>query len=413
MPAWRRRALIALAVLAVLAAAAAIALPAMLRAEIVRQAAARGIELDPGEIEVGMRALRFKGVSFTLAGVRGLSGSAARVTVRIEGLAPVGVEAESVAIGLVGAGVAAELAAWGAAHGARAHELPAEVRGLRAGYRDRAGGAELGALLAGSLRASPRGAGARGAGGVLRGARAILRGREVARTEAAWSFGSAGVSLGVGAAEIAAAPLRIDLRTEPAPAITARLAPAPVAVIAAPFGVDPRLPGVTAGGTVELRLPAASAAPGAPAAALVEGSAALTLAGYVPPHPRELDGILFGHATEVRVRAKLSPDLSHVALDDVSVSAGALALRGKGSIQLTGADPELRVDLSGAVPCAALAGSAAGAHLGAPLGRLAGDLARQALGGSVAVRVAAHARASRLDAPRIERSAQINCRLGR
>lgn len=412
--AWLRRGALLAVIAAALAIAGALIAPALIRAEVVRQAAARGIDLDPGAIQVEIGAVRLRGARFSLAGVRGLAGSAPRATVRLDGLSPARVEAEGISIALVGVGVAPELAAWMAAHGARAHELPLSVAGFRAGFHERAGGAELASLSAGSLEAMPAGAGAAGPGGALRDARVTVAGREIARTEAAWSIGAAGLSVGFGAASVAAAPLRVDLRPPPAPALTARFAPAPVAAIAAPLGLAAGLPGVTAGGSVELRLAGAAATPGGPAqATAVEATAALTLGGYVPPHPKELDGLLFGNATTVRLRARLAPDRASAALEEIEVVAGALRLRGTGALRLLGADAAIEADLSGSVPCSALAGSAVAAHLGAPLGRLAGDLARQALGGSVAVRIQVDARASRLDAARVDQSARVGCRLGR
>ena len=421
---WLRRALVAVAVLGAVVAAAILALPALVRAEIVRQARERGVALEPGSIDLAIGAIRLKGARFTLVDAPGIEGALRAAVIRLDGIRPTRVEAEGMSLSMVGVGTAPALAAWASARHAALGELPLVVRDARTGFRDRAGVPEMGALLIASLETRPQRAGS-ALDVALRGVRVVAVGREIARTDAALSLDAAGISIALGAAEPSGgagqrAPVRIALRKPPAPDVAVQLAPTPVDDLAAPLGITLHAPDVSVGGKLELRLPGAGGAGGARAADArdlsrgrgpVEISAAMDLAGYVPPHPRELDGILFGQTTKTRVKGRIEPGWTEVVLSEIEVGAGGLALRGSGAIRPEVGDAHLTLDLAGGIPCSHLTNSAIAAHLGRTVGDFAGKLAQQALEGSVAVRVKVDARLSRLEAARIERSAQVGCRI--
>ncbi|HTJ82372.1 MAG TPA: hypothetical protein VL400_11680 [Polyangiaceae bacterium] len=118
------------------------------------------------------------------------------------------------------------------------------------------------------------------------------------------------------------------------------------------------------------------------------------LDGYTPPHPPELGGIVFGKRTRAKGAARLV--FAKLLLDDVTLSAGSLTLSGTGDAELTG-EHRLHLDLSGAIPCAELAASAAGAHFGWEGSVLTGRLARGRLTGTVGVVVQVEASLDDLD----------------
>lgn len=128
------------------------------------------------------------------------------------------------------------------------------------------------------------------------------------------------------------------------------------------------------------------------------------LTGWVPPHPRELSGILFGNVTKASGRFRL--DGLTVLLDEVTVKAGALELKGKGSLGLDGA---LRMDLKGVVACNQLAVSAIAAHLGPTASMVAGQLARGHLTGNVEVRVSVEADVREIEKAKVGPSAFVRC----
>ncbi|WP_437878960.1 hypothetical protein [Sorangium sp. So ce513] len=419
----RRAAVIAALAVALLAAAVAALVvlgPPEIRRRIVAEARARGVALEPGAIDLGLGAVRLRGARFSLLGVRGLSGTVARATIELRGLSPERIAADGVELTLTGLDALEGLPAWAAQHGARAAALPLTTSSVRIGYRDRDGAPEIFALADGALqgRAAGQAAGAaapppgapRPEAGVLKQARVLWAGKEIARTDVAWSMGADAIALGFGGEDALAAPLRAELRPRPSPSAAMTLAPTPLSAVGALLGVDVGASKMVVSGTLELRL-----APGAERTALseapLEGPISLTVKGFTLPHPKELDGLLFGDTTTVKADAQISADRQRVALNGVEVAAGALKLGGTGSIQRDGADAAIGMDLSGSVPCSLLAGSAAMAHLTGPVGLLARDLVSRTLAGTVAVQARVDARASRLTAARVTPSAILRCKL--
>lgn len=419
----RRRALIAALVVVALIGAAVAALlvlgPPALRRRIIAEARARGVALDPGVIDVDLRSIRLRDGRFSLLGVRGVSGTVARATIELRGLSPARIATEGVELTLVGTDALEDLPAWVAQYGPRAAALPLTTGRLRLGLRDRDGGPEVLVLADGALErraaapvegaAAPPGA-PRPEIGVLKQARVLVAGKEIARTDIAWSIGAASISLGFGGEDLVSAPLRAELRPRPSPSASIELAPTPLSAVGALLGVDVGASTMVVAGTLELRL-----ADGADRTALseapLEGPIALTVKGFTLPHPRELDGLLFGNTTTVKADASISADRRRVALSGVEVAAGALKLKGTGTVERSGADAAIAMDLSGSIPCSLLAGSAAMSHLTGAVGLLARDLVSRALAGSVAVQVHVDARASRLTAARVTPSAILRCKL--
>ncbi|WP_433937577.1 hypothetical protein AB3662_23445 [Sorangium cellulosum] len=420
----RRRAVIAAVVVVTVLAAAVAALlvlgPPAVRRHIIAEARARGVALDPGAIDLGLGAVRLRGARFSLVGVRGLSGTVARATIELRGLSPARIAADGVELTLAGIDALEGLPAWAAQHGRRAAALPLTTSRFRIGFRDRDGGPEVFALADGSLQGRAAGATPGAAAplpgamlpeaGVLKQARVLWAGKEIARTDVAWSINGDAIALGFGGEDALTAPLRAELRPRPAPSAAIALAPTPLSAVGALLGVDVGASKMVVSGTLELRL-----AEGADRTALseapLEGPIALTVKGFTLPHPKELDGLLFGDTTTVKADARISADRQRVALGGVEVAAGALKLGGTGTIQRDGADATIGMDLSGSIPCSLLAGSAAMSHLTGAVGLLARDLVSRTLAGTVAVRARVDARASRLTAARVTPSAILRCKL--
>jgi hypothetical protein len=122
------------------------------------------------------------------------------------------------------------------------------------------------------------------------------------------------------------------------------------------------------------------------------GHARLDLEGYVPPHPVELDGFVFGNVT-----------------------TGKFVLKGGGNLTRQGDATRIRLDMNGALPCDALASAAAESRLarllGRAAGRKAGIAALRVVGGSVTVRVQVDASTKNLPDAKLERSIGIGCGL--
>ncbi len=156
------------------------------------------------------------------------------------------------------------------------------------------------------------------------------------------------------------------------------------------------LPGKKISGKLDLTLSGPDA---------LKGSFDATVTGYVPPHPRELQGILFGDATKVSGKFRMEGLV--VTLDEMAVKAGSLELKGTGQLGIL--DGKVRLDLKGAVPCAELAASAIGAHVGGAASIIAGRLARGRLTGTVETRVTVEADVRDLERAKVAPSAFVHC----
>lgn len=142
--------------------------------------------------------------------------------------------------------------------------------------------------------------------------------------------------------------------------------------------------------------------------AVVTGSYEAVLEHYVPPHPRELDGIVFGDATKATGDFRLLGE--RLSLTSLKVVAGALHLEGEGTA--TAADAgRVELTLSGSIACSELAASAIGAHLGLQAGFFAGQLARGRLTGTVGVRLGVVLTGKDAAHPEVHPSASLHCGL--
>lgn len=141
------------------------------------------------------------------------------------------------------------------------------------------------------------------------------------------------------------------------------------------------------------------------------GTGAFVVNGWVPPHPRELDGIVFGKTTKLGAVFEVAPDLGAVRFIKASVDAGALHLEGKGTVVRDGLSARTKMDLAGNVPCTELGASAVGSRVRGFVGDLLQGVARKAMGGNVKVRVTVDADSKNLPAAKVDQAVEIGCRL--
>jgi len=404
----RRVLLIALGCVVVLAAAVAITLPRYARSYIEREARRRGIELQFQSLELGLRRVRLRGVRFSLAGVRGMSGTMETVSVDIAGLTPQRVEGEGLTLELEGTSFVPGVIGWARALPSGA-ALPTSASVAEVRWQTSEGIAHV---SGGTLAVGPEPSG--GEAGSLLGGRVRLGDSDLGAVDVAFVVGAdpsgatPSLGIGLGSAKVASAPVRIEVRGAVAGApVRITVDPLPAAAIAGTAGVV--LPSTRAviGAAVELPLPDLERP------APIAGTVALTIDGWVPPHPKELDGIVFGDRTAVDGAFRIADDRRTVDVDDLHVVAGALKLAGTAAARRPSGDAHghLQADLSGTIACTLLANSAASARLGKTLGDLAGALARRTLTGSVAVRVRLDADTSALGEARIEPSAIVRCKV--
>ena len=190
------------------------------------------------------------------------------------------------------------------------------------------------------------------------------------------------------------------------PTATVTLARTELSRLAGPLGIPLPAPSVQVSGRADLTLGRASTAGRA-----VEGTMTIDLEGFLPPHPVELDGFLFGSRTSFATRFMIDAAARRVALSATRVRAGAFDLVGGGAIDRLPDHAALRMSLSGNLPCSAVAESAASAHVGSFLGSLLGEAARRVVEGSVAVKVAITADSRNLAGARVDPTVGVGCGL--
>lgn len=387
--------------LLVLGVSIALILPRLVEQRVVAEARARGVELTPGEVSFGLGWLQVTDSRLTLIGVPGLEVRAGLIDAELDGLSPVRftmARVQAVAVGEPLA-FARQLDAWARARAGKLEE-PLHVKPLTFTLRSEANAPSLLALEAGELRFMNDRA-------ELVAERALAYNRDlgglriVQDERALW----AGLTLKQSALDNPIVALELGGSSQRN--LHVAVSPVTLGHLEKLLGFElPLDEGVTVSGTLGATIPNNMAAGGR-----VTGRVDVILKGYVPPHPVELDGFVFGDTTQIGSAYRVEPENLRVVLEQSSVKAGRFELLGGGEVQATGLDARLTLLLTGDLPCNALAGAAAETRLGRALGRVTGKAARQVVSGRVGVRVSVEARASALDRARVLRTILPGCGL--
>lgn len=372
----------------------------MLRSRIVEQARALGVELAFDGVSFWWTSATLDGARFRLVGVPGLSGQVKDLDVSLASFEPVRLDGTDVRLDVVGsaADLAVALGEWTKNHPG-AYRIPVSAHGLGVTWKPSEREPAWLGIEGGAMTESK---------GVVTfsAAHATVSGVDVGSAFAAWTAEAASVSMGFGAADVAAAPVKVVVQhaaTPPTARIT--LAPTPLERLAGPWGIPLPAPGVIASGEVDLTFTRGlEAGP-------VTGVVTSRLDNWVPPHPVELDGFLFGSTTTFTSKLDISANRSTVQLSSSRVRAGAFDLGGSGRIDRNDGFATIGMSLAGNLPCAAVAESAAAAHVGSFIAEMIGSTARRIVDGSVSVKVKISADSRHLDQARVEPVIGVGCGL--
>lgn len=395
--AGRKRLGVALAVGATLLVTALVAFAfgfePLVKRIMVSKALERGIVLEPGKLGVGVGWVELVDSRFSLLGVRGASGTIKRFQVDLSGLTPEKITVEGLDAEAVGdpQALAGDMTKWADAY-RKKFVTPLSASGVVARWRP-AGGAPPVVELS-DVAVTP---GVKGA--TVDASVATVSGVAVGPLHAELVGNAATVSLGLGSKPPAKPPISATLDATKA---DVTLAPIDVSGLTTLLGVKLPLPGVKVGATLHVERP-----PGG----LVTGKLSADLQGFVPPHPRELDGIVFGTATHVETAFVVAKDDASVALDHAAVKAGAFKLTGKGLVTREGDHARIQLDLAGNIACTTLATSAAESRLGHVVGAWVASAAHKALQGSVGVVVKIDASTTDLEGAKVQKTIGIGCGL--
>ena len=383
----------------------------MARRMAVQRADEHGVVLEPGELSLGLGRVTVLGSRFHLKGLPAVRGTLRELRVSLRGTHPVGVKLRGVEVEAIGSAptLALGVTEWTKRY-PQTFRMPTEADEVTLVWRKAPKADPWLTLAGGAVRrdgATTHFSANKSVLGVCSekddGAPVCP---DLGKIGAAWTGDEAQVAIGLGADDLGRAPVRLEVRHALAePTATITLSPVDLARLAGPFGAKLPMKNVTASATIDLTLPKGLEG------GVVTGSLDTKLKGYVPPHPRELDGLVFGDTTTLVAKLRVDEARERAELSEVKVIAGAFELRGSGSVFREEAHGALRLDLSGSLPCSALAGSAVDSHLGRVLGGIAGQLARGLVKGNVAVTVAIAARSDDLENAKVTKKIGVGCGL--
>ncbi len=350
-------------------------LPGYIEKRVVAEAKARGIALTPGEISFGFGWVQLSGATAKLVGAPAFEAKIRLVDVTLQGFEPVQVQLSDVQVGVSGSlpRVLLELGEWTKNH-ADAFAAPLVASRVSLRVAEVPAGAPWLELSNGFLTRTV-------AGAAFSAQSCKLSGFEIGKVGAGFTKTGGNVSIGFGDQSAQAAPLRLDasLDAKGAGQMSVVLTPTKLGLLSKGLGSPLPLPGVIASGKVELSFPAGLGNELAGNKSVPErlapeitGKWTSSLQGFVPPHPPELDGFVFGDVTTFDSDLRVDGARNRVTFSNAKLTAGKFELSGGGSVLREGAHASVDLELKGALPCDTLAGAAAESRLAQLLGRASG-----------------------------------------
>ncbi|HET7543640.1 MAG TPA: hypothetical protein VFK05_27395 [Polyangiaceae bacterium] len=379
-------------------------LPRYVEGKVLSTAEAQGVKLQPQAISFGWGWVQITQAKVELDRVRTVEMQVGRIDVELDGLTPVSIDLTNIDGLVVGSitNVGLELSDWTKAHPS-AYSLPLSAKNVHVRFVEPAGTPPWLEISGGELTRTK-------SGGVFAAQHARFIGVDLGTVGASFARESSSIALGFGEADLSKAPFRVEVSPNAAPP-TARfvLAPTPAERLAKPLGLGLPVNGVVVSSETTIAFESAAAA------GSVNGVTAITLKGYVPPHPFELDGFVFGDTTTFDTKFSLPSTRDRMTLTESKLKAGKFELSGGGLLNRGSDHSEVTLKLSGDLPCSALAGVEAESRLakllGAALAGKAGKLAEKFVNGTVHVGLELSADTRQLGAARIQRTIGVGCGL--
>jgi ADP-dependent NAD(P)H-hydrate dehydratase / NAD(P)H-hydrate epimerase len=364
---------------------------------VKREAAALGVIIDSVDaFHLTRDAIELDGVSFSFEGVPGSSGTAKVVQSGLD-RPPKKVSLDGVEITFAGRAAVwvTAMSKWSRAH-ADVFELAIAATNARVTAHEEEGDAAWLSLSGATLSTRARDL-------RIDAKEAEIIGMRASPLVLTWAADGSHASIAVGGDGAARAFLHADVRpTTDGAQIDVDVAPTPIADLATRLHLD-------IGSHAKVTAHAALTVHGSGS---FEGNATAAVDGWIPAHPKELNGILFGDKTRASVTFKAGDDRANVALDPLRVQAGALDLKGAGTITRGGKRlGKLKVDLQGSLPCSQVARSAGG-EMGGIAGAVVGLLGDHAVEGNVAIHVRAQGDLADLKNVQITHDEKSGCSLG-
>lgn len=356
-----------------------------------------GVSVSFDDFDRGKDRLTLKGARMSLAGVDGIKVSAASVKLSLRGERVTSIDATDVVVDVEGSATdrVLEIAAW-SGENPDTYRLAGSASPIRVAWRVSDEDAPWLTATGGSFTSDGKTA-------RLSAAASNVGGVPLGKVGAGFTVDGSVVTVELGKTANAEAPITARVTAKPKPPrVDVTLRPVKLESLSAALGLSLPAPGATASGHAELVLGKRGSAEA------ISGSAELKLDGYLPPHPREMSGILAGKKTSVTTKLSVAADRSKVTLSDVVARAGKLELKGSGVVARVKNYATLNMELKGPVACSDLVRSSAKDKLGL-FGEILGEAASGAVGGSVAVTVTVEADSRDLRAAKVKHKAAVGC----
>ena len=393
---------------ALLLSAAAIALlvllPRYVEGKVLSTAEAQGVTLTPESISFGWGWVQITQAKVNLSQVRTVEMQVGRIDVALDGMTPLSIDLTNVDGLVVGSitNVGLELSEWTKAHPS-AYSLPLSAKNVHVRFVEPAGTPPWLEVSGGELTRTKT-------GGVFAAQHTRFMGVDLGTVGAGFAREASNIALGFGETDLSKAPFRVEVAPNGStPTARFSLSPTPAEKLAKPLGLGLLVSGVVV--SSETSIAFASGA----AAGSVSGVTNVTLKGYIPPHPFELDGFIFGDTTTFETKFALPATRDRITLTESRLKAGKFELTGGGLLSRGSDHSEATLDLNGDLPCSALASVQAESRLakllGATLAGKAGKLAEKVVGGSVHVGLKLSADTRNLSAAKMERTIGVGCGL--
>src|SRR5690606_29043766 len=310
---------------------------------------------------------------FSLRGVDGVRATCKKVDLFLTGLDVALLEADQVGVSITGtsAAIAVDVARWTKDYPTTSR-LPVRATNVNFAWQTDPGARPWLVLEHGQVERT-------GQGGTFRATAVQLAGADVGEVQSSWTSGEADVRIGFAGAADATAPIRIVVRHAASPPTAdVSFRSLPLERLSGPLGVAFPAKGIGVSGDAHLVFRERAG---------LGGTLDVKLEGFVPPHPAELQGFLFGDHTRVTTRFSTPPERERILLEDMLVQAGSFRLKGSGTIVSQPDHASVTLDLIGALSCVEVLGAAAHTHLGKVVGAWVKQAARQAVAGFIQILV--------------------------
>jgi hypothetical protein len=379
-------------------------LPRYVERKVLSAAEAHGVSLKPENIAFGWGWVQITQAKVNLIRVRTLEMQVGRIDVALDGVTPLSIDLTNVDGLLIGSltNVGLELSEWSKSYPS-AYSLPLSAKNVHVRFVEPAGTPPWLEVSGGELTRTK-------SGGVFAAQHTRFVGVDLGKVGAGFAREASSIALGFGETDLSKAPFRVEISPSGStPTARFVLAPTPAERLSKPLGLGPLGSGVVVSSETTIAF-ASGAAEGS-----VSGVSNVTLKGYIPPHPFELDGFIFGDTTTFDTKFTIPKTRDRVVLTESRLKAGKFELSGDGLLSRGSDHSEATLNLSGDLPCSALAGVSAESRLakllGANLADRAGKLAEKLVNGSVRVGLKLSADTRQLSAARIERTIGVGCGL--